>query len=549
MRLLHALTFATSSIILVAAACSDDQAVGPSPTGSTSSGSTSSGSGGNAGQGGAAATGGNAGAPPANGDVTVKPVQIDNKTMLVNPGMGLANFHFGWWCNLPPVSFTPAQCVDRVVEHWPVDHPDTGTAYFRWSWRQIEPKRNEIDFAMIDNAIQSANLLGETFSFRIMTVSEGAVGLPQWLLDPPYSAAGNWLAGDAGNTFWPDYRNAAFQSEHARLIDAIAQRYNDHPAVDHVDIGSVGCWGEWNTACLNGGKSIIEIYDPPDAAARQAIVLAYQQLIDHHLKAFTDTPLVMLGLDGTDELELLLHAVKGGTGWRVDCWGDWGIWGGNWSHHDDLYPNMLASATSAWPAFAQAWQKAPVQLEVCGTMPGWQQLGWSATAPDGKVHKTFQWALEQHASVLNAKFTTIPGEYLPALQDLLTKNGYRFAVDSFNHNSVVSAGGPMSFSSTWSNLGVAPAYLRRKLSYRLRGETTVSFDSAQDTRAWLPGSWTVSDTFTVPAELPAGSYAIELALLDRAGENPATAPLPSLKLAISDRRDDGWYPISELKVE
>jgi len=463
--------------------------------------------------------------------------------------MGLANFHFGWWCNLPPVTFTPAQCAERVLDHWPTDHPDSGTAYFRWSWRQIEPTRNEIDFAMIDNAIQSANLLGETFSFRIMTVSDGAVGLPQWLLDPPYSATGNWLAGDAGNTFWPDYRDATFQSEHARLIDAIAKRYDDHPAVDHVDIGSVGCWGEWNTACLNGGKSIIEIYDPQDAAARQAIVLAYKQLIDHHLNAFTQTPTVMLGLDGSDELELLLHAVQGGAGWRVDCWGDWGIWGGNWSHHDDLYPSMLTNATSAWPGFAQAWQKAPVQLEVCGTMPGWQQLGWSAAAPDGEVHKTFQWALEQHASVLNAKFTTIPGAYLAALQDLLKKNGYRFVVDSFNHNSVVSAGKTMSFSSTWSNLGVAPAYLRRTLSYRLRGETTVSFDSAQDTRSWLPGNWTVSDSFTVPAELPPGSYAIELAMLDRAGQNPTTAPLPPLHLAISERREDGWYPISELKVE
>ena len=36
-------------------------------------------------------------------DAGVSPTLVDD--VLTNPGMGFADFHFGWWCNLPPVTF------------------------------------------------------------------------------------------------------------------------------------------------------------------------------------------------------------------------------------------------------------------------------------------------------------------------------------------------------------------------------------------------------------------------------------------------------------
>jgi len=259
---------------------------------------------------------------------------------------------------------------------------------------------------------------------------------------------------------------------------------------------------------------------------------------------------VMLGLEYGRELEVMLHAIAGGSGWRVDCWGDWGIWGSGWSHHDNLYPDMVANATAIDPSFPEVWKHAPIQLEVCGTMPYWHDLGWTTDAPNGNVYKTFQWALEQHASVLNAKFTDIPAAYVPAIEDLLKRNGYRFVLDRLDHNGTVTAGSETTFTSGWSNLGVAPSYLRRSLTYRLRGASrTAVFTSQQDVRTWLPGSWEVSDTVTVPGDLPPGTYDLELTLLDRAGEAPTTHPLPPLRLGIEGRRDDGWYAISRLEID
>jgi len=490
-------------------------------------------------------TGGGTVLPP--GDVTVHPAVIDD--VLTNPGMGFADFHFGWWCNLPPITYNPQECADRVRDHWPENYPIAGTAYFRWHWRDLEPVRGQIDFDMVDRALQSANALGETLGFRIMVIDEGGTGLPDWLLAPPYNVPGQVLSG---GTFWPDIRNAAFQSEHERFISALGERYDFHPALDHVDIGTAGCWGEWNTACVDGVDGMFDVYHPQDASETQAIRIAYESMIDHHLWAFPNTPVVMLGIGsgGGPELDVLLHATAGGAGWRVDCWGDWGIWGDAWSHHEDLYPALIANATAADSTFPDIWQHAPIQLEVCSTMPDWFDRGWSADGPDGRVYKTFQWALEQHASVLNAKSAPVPAAYVDAVDDLLRENGYRFIVESFNHPSTVQAGGQVQFITTWNNIGVAPPYLSRTLFYRLRDTSGgVELMSQQDIRDWLPGARETVEVFTIPPEMEPGDYIIEVSIHDRAGLEPDTEPLPPLQLAIEGRAADGWYPLSELTVE
>ncbi|MGB5810945.1 MAG: DUF4832 domain-containing protein [Polyangiales bacterium] len=476
------------------------------------------------------------------GTTTTKPGRIDD--VLTNPGMGFASFHFGWWCNLPPITYPPEECAKRIRQHRPENYPKPGTAYFRWFWRDLEPTRGQIDFELIDATIQSANEAGMTLSFRVMTVEEGKSGLPEWLT----TESGQWRDGSGGSTYWPDYRDDTFQREHARFIAALGKRYNGHPAVDHIDIGTVGCWGEWNTACLTDVDSIVEVYKPSGRKARAEIKAAMTRLIDHHLKAFPDTPVIMLGLEA-DHADLMVHATRGGAGWRADCWGDWGLWGGSWNHQEKLYPAMISAATKADPAFADVWKRAPVQLEICGTLERWHELGWTTSKPDGVVTKTFAWALDHHASLLNAKSKPVPKTYVGAIDGLLTRVGYRLVVDQFNHEEVVHPGDTTTFLSNWRNLGVAPAYRPRTLTYRLRSRsTTVTHTSRADIRTWLPGTTRVRDDVTIPPDLPPGTYPVEVALLDRPGTAPDTKALPPTHLGMAGRTQDGWYPVAELTV-
>lgn len=480
----------------------------------------------------------------ASGDraVIVEPERIDD--VLVNPNMGFADFHMGWHCE--GRDLTAEECVERRRINWPENYPETAVTYFRWYWADLEPEPGEIDFEYIDRRIQASNMTGQTLSFRVMAIRSGGAGVPDWLREQ--------VAGvEVDGTFWPDYRDPAFQRAHRRFVEALAERYDDHPAVDHVDIGPVGCWGEWNTACIDSVRSIIEIYDPADDAERDAIAAGYRQVITDYADAFEVTPLVMLALgsDGDERLvEIMGYALERGTGWRADCWGDWGYFSPNWSHHESLYPAFMKNARRVYPAFDDVWKHAPVQLEVCGVMGQWADRGWTADAPEGRVHRTFEFALEHHAAVLNAKRSAVPEQYVPAMEQMLRRNGYRYTVDRMAHLPTAAAGGELVLETSWSNLGVTPSYTRRTLAYRLRGDQAAhTWRVDADVRQWLPGSWDRREATAVPDDLPPGRYAIEVAILDRPGTTPATDPLPPLQLGIAGRRDDGWYTLSHIEIE
>ncbi len=52
----------------------------------------------------------------------------------------------------------------------------------------------------------------------------------------------------------------------------------------------------------------------------------------------------------------------------------------------------------------------------------------------------------------------------------------------------------------------------------------------------------VTDTITLPGDIPAGVLTLSLAILDEHTSNPV------VRLGIKGRAKDGWYPISEIKV-
>jgi hypothetical protein len=121
--------------------------------------------------------------------------------------------------------------------------------------------------------------------------------------------------------------------------------------------------------------------------------------------------------------------------------------------------------------------------------------------------------------------------------------GYRFVLRKFTYPNEVKAQAGLGFTSWWENKGVAPCYKDFLLAFRLRNDRTrVLLPSDADVRTWLPGDVVYDDKVFLPLEIPQGDYVLELALLDR------TTRQPKVRLAISGRTEEGWYPLGKIAV-
>jgi hypothetical protein len=194
--------------------------------------------------------------------VTVVPQETDE--ILANPGMGWETFH-------------TTRDKDKNLPDW---IPST-VHYARWGWGTLEPEPGKIDYAFLDKVLQETRQAGQRLAFRVMCCSTTR--------GRPYHPA--WLEKIGGKVPIVDYES---QKElpvpdlddplvlelHLDFIRRLGARYDGHPDIDHVDLGSVGWWGEWHMSSSKMGK-MPEIDN-------------CRKIIDAYLGAFRKTPLVML---------------------------------------------------------------------------------------------------------------------------------------------------------------------------------------------------------------------------------------------------------------
>ena len=434
--------------------------------------------------------------------VVIEPVEFDD--VLVNPGMGFTTFY----------SFNH----DEIN----TDHPECSIAYFRWYWDVLEPEEGRINSAMIDSILAICRERDQKLAFRVMCqngheMADKSVAerweVPEWFKN---SGAGG-CTYENGRSWQPDYDDPIFLEKHGNLIRALAARYDGHPDLDHVDIGSVGRWGEWHTSRTGCPMPSEE---------------NMKRIVDLYLDNFRKTPLVM-NIDGGPALE---YAVSRGTGWRADCLGDMRSVTDdtNWDHMHIAYPQAIEEYN-----LGEVWKNAPVALETCWNMLHWEEKGWD-------VEYIFEKALEWRVSVLNNKSFPIPEQWWPKVERLQKKMGYRFVLKLLEHSERSASGKTLILEMTWENKGVAPCYLKHPVAVELRKEQSgesFAFTTDIDITGWLPGTHQVSAYLKLPPDMPSGEYEILLAFLD-----PHSLK-PRIKLAIEGQGEDGWYRVSRVKID
>jgi hypothetical protein len=234
--------------------------------------------------------------------VRVVPKETDQ--ILANPGMGWETFH-------------KTANEDKNLPSW---IPST-IHYARWGWKVLEPEQGQIDYDYLDGVLKETRESGQQLAFRVMCCSPypRRTYHPEWLRDIGGEIV-KTRHGDSSEVEVPVLDDPKILAAHLDFIKRLGARYDGHPDITRLDLGSVGWWGEWHMSRSSNAKM-------PTHETRKKIVDAY-------LAAFQKTPLVML--IGGDEM--LRYAVENGTGWRADSLGDLGSFSPTWNHMFNSYP-------------------------------------------------------------------------------------------------------------------------------------------------------------------------------------------------------------------
>ncbi|MBN2505086.1 MAG: DUF4832 domain-containing protein [Verrucomicrobia bacterium] len=432
----------------------------------------------------------------------VEPRQTDE--LLANPGMGWQTFH----------RFADE---DKALEGLP-----SASAYFRFYWREIEPRDGEIAFTRFDDLLAHARRAGQKLAFRIMCTGSGQpMDVPAWLKEQ--GCRGIEFRRGRSQHWVPDFTDPLFREKHFRLIRELGRRYDGHPDLDLLDIGSVGLWGEWHmsgTTAVDTGKAV----PLPPVELRLAIIAAWCQ-------AFPKTSKVIL----IGSQEGMAQAAAQHCGWRADCLGDMGGFSKTWNHMDHFYLQQLAKTGAQ-----DAWKTGPVAWESCWDMRKWKEEGWD-------IRYIFDYGLRCHASYMNNKSAPIPAGTRGEVERFLRRLGYRLTVRTLEHPATLRPGTRATVPISWDNVGVAPPYRDYRVALRLQRNLEPASSpsvSVTDTsiRGWLPGKRDTVLPLTVPAALRPGRYQLALGVVDPVSRKPA------VRLAIAGRDAEGWYPVSEVEI-
>ena len=444
--------------------------------------------------------------------VTVTPEEIDE--ILANPGMGWETFHH-----------TSKQ--DKNLPSW---IPST-VQYARWGWRELEPEPGKIDYAFLDKVLKEAHDSGQ----MCYSPYKGRLYHPDWLKE----IGGRILIADHNGVAplpIPDMDGPIVLDRHLDFIKRLGEPYDGHPDIDHLDLGSIGWWGEWH---LSGSKNC----KLPTLENRMKVVDAY-------LAAFTKTPLVML-INGK---ECTTYATQHGTGWRADSLGDLGSFSPTWNHMRHGYPSWIRQTKAE-----NAWMNGPIAFEPPAAVREFVDKGWP-------LRWIFNYGLACHGSLFSGKSGRLPDDenFRRELERFLRRLGYRLVLRELSHPSQVRAGGNLEIAMKWQNIGSAPCYRPYRLAYRLSdsdGDHRV-FVGSVTANKWLPGEIElfteeffkepadlppgeivdVADSIRLPDDLSSGTFTLSVAVVEEEDSEPV------VQLGIKGQSKDGWYPLSTVTI-
>ncbi len=216
-----------------------------------------------------------------------------------NPGMGMQGYVFSdhmhhaftqsEWMRTERTD--PNRPLTRAVLDRMLALPYVDNLYFRADWNRVQSEAGRLNLPREwEWMLEAVQEHGKRWSFRIMNASRhspGADSLPAFLQDrlPTHTYANEYDFGPMLKRY-PAY-GADYLRWWRELMELFAERYDDHPLLEFVDVSGFGIWGEGHHYGKHeGAEEIVNRYPP---GADDAVAT----LLDDHRRAFRATPVAM----------------------------------------------------------------------------------------------------------------------------------------------------------------------------------------------------------------------------------------------------------------
>ena len=438
---------------------------------------------------------------------------MDDKTPLKNP-------HKGWfWHYIDNGYGRENYRVHHDHNDDLADFPGLNHLYLRFDWGDVEKAEGVYDFSYLDQIMEQWAPRGYKFSLRVCAYENDPAmngATPAYVYEQ--GAKGYRLPG---GRIQPDYGDPIFLHHVERLLSTLGEKFNGHPLIECIDVGTMGTWGEGHTACGTG-----EIIPP-------AVVKKH---FDLHAKYFPDTWVLCnddhmscrIAHGQAEVQEILDYAYERGFGVQDDsvcC-----IYYTQVNDYDTL--------RAPW-AFDKLWKNAPtaIEMEHYGYVHAHNDHfrdGFTAIEAFKRCHATF------------AGFHCYPREWLKNEYFLTEYCANRLGYWYFLTGMTLPTLTPTSHNIITldvENRGWAKAYRKYDLVFRLRNSAGNDYvvPVECDNRKWMPG---VKQSLPIQLDcrhIPAGDYEIAMGMFE---ENTP------IKWALKDTAFDGaFYTLGGVKVK
>lgn len=440
----------------------------------------------------------------------------DTTTVLSNPHKGWYIHYYDNGLDRYGASLAPNDFVQ--------DLKGLNHVYLRLAWSYLEPNEGDFNWPVIDSILEKWTAKGFRITFRITckeTDSAQVFATPRWVKE-----AGAQGAYAGRNKNWePDFGDPVFLEKLENFHRAFGARYNRHPFLEYVDIGSIGDWGEGHTVFGTGREYSFEVI---------------KKHIDIYRRCYPGT-LLFISDDiitsrrnpaDAEAAKILAYILEQGIAFRDDSV--------SVKYFADHYG---FSTLRSQALFGATWRRLPADLELEHYLNTLEFDTWKEGRP-----------LEAAISEARATYVGFHGPPRKWLNDnpgypekLTNKIGYWFFIKGVRHAEEVTAGEKMELSVSWLNRGVAPAYHRYHTTVEIAcgGKTYAVRLPGSDNRRWMPDSLFIETySVTLPTDLPNGAATVSIRLEDSsaAGKRPVA-------LGLNWKNRNGFYNIGKLNVK